>query len=173
MDNQIRDLLAQIYHSDDNDGEILQLALIIERSNHEQKNKAEYTSNLSEEQLKIILSIDDQKEISKNLLEHVNSIQKGGSILWIIGKSAPVVLVKILPKFLLKEHQTLDDEKLLQSLFAITNCFVFEEDPDYSSIISALEIDKLLSLMKRLTKHTNERISYQAGNVLETLDFLS
>jgi hypothetical protein len=151
---------------------ILQLTYILERSNMHDRNKPEYLTELSPEQLKVILSPDEQESIVRELLKQIdNGNPFSSSLMWAVGKATPNRIISLVQEFLLNKYAQLDGELLYQSIIALQNCFVSRESAEYKDVIPQMKPVPLKVMFEALSHSPDKRISEQAKTSLEILEW--
>jgi hypothetical protein len=165
--------LLEIIKSDQNNAvkqnAILQLTLLIERSNTIDRNKPEYLLNLSQAQLIVTLFAQEQIEIASHiftfLTENIDDVNCG-SLLWTISKAKSLAVIEPLQAFMIENYTQLDVHALYQGTIALQNCFfdskLFEEN---------VTIDRigLNTMLQELQTSSDTRIAECAKNILEIL----
>lgn len=167
----IQELVEHAIKSDGTDLSILQLMLIVERSNRPDKEHPDFRTHLSKEQLKINLTIEEQGELVEKLLSAVHIAPQGTSLLWIIGKSSPRVLVKQFQSYFLSYYREMDDNSLYQSLISLGNIFVTIDTDDY--VASHFDVEGIVKLLENLLDCSkDDRVLEQVQNVKLAVDWL-
>lgn len=171
MDNLVKKILDSIVLENPSDEAMLQLALLIERSNCTIKNKPEYQINLSPALLKIDLTVHQQEVIVTFLLNHLSSNIVNPSLMWIIGKVHAHILIEVVQIWVLEHYQSLDAKTLYQSLVALQNIFVSDKPEEYISMNSKLRHSDLLIMARILSNSSDDSVSHQADNLRRALEW--
>lgn len=156
MHKTVEALLQAIsQHKDEADNTlILQLTLLIEKSNAHDKNKGEYLYNLTPEQLAINLSTDEQVEVAKAIFEMLHTDFNNSGLIWATSKLQPDVLRQPLHDFLLTHGDNLSGETFYQAIIALQNCH--RENP----IALPKEFKQLLARRQLIGENIVRQIQY-------------
>jgi hypothetical protein len=145
---------------------ILQLAYMLERSNMEYKNHPEYLEILSAEQLKVILSPDEQDDVVREILRLIdNKSIFSSSLMWAAGKATPNAIVSLVHEYVLSHYTEMDDGLLYQSVIAVQNGFAAIGE----TVPANFKFADLQAMFEVLAHSQDERISYQAKHTVQSL----
>lgn len=148
--------------------ETLELSYLLEISHGYDRSKPEYQTILSEEQLKITLSPDEQDEIVRELLRLIDSGHHfRSSLIWIAGKSTANTIISLVHEYVLSHYTQMDDDLILQSIFAVQNGLFFASQD--KAMLSKVRFADLQTMFETCSDSSHWQVSYQAKQCLESL----
>ena len=155
MRTEIKQLLDAIDSDAEQYDAGIQLGFILEISNGHSVDPYHH-DELTEEQLKIRLTGDEQPAIVRELLRLIESKHpQSGSLIFITGKAAADVIISLFQDFFLNNYAQMDNELIYQSIIALQNGYATQN----KNILSKLKFAELKTMFEVLTPSSDERIS--------------
>jgi len=109
-----------------------------------------------EQNFDLHLSQDEQIELIDVLIQLAEGFETYySSLLWIIGKANPLIMIDPVQEFTLKYANRMPDEMLYQTLVALQNCMVSNDFRDYSTLKDKFRCNELLTILQQIEKEDN------------------